>query len=410
MTYKTIIIRAFPIAIILVSILSFSLFRDIQNIDSAHLITNQKKFTAGSIIQLQFISNGGSAPALGVKSSYGSTLFYPEKKKDTLTYTFPDFLTKKTGIINWYLTDLEETITGDIQIVSDPKETFLESYFGPRTILAGRNDFSMLVVVPTDNYDNPLKDSTNVTIKYEFQSYVTKTAIATDNFISWKNIFSRDLAGDILVSSSCNGTDSKEFLTEVYPSNATDFTITAKRDHKFADGNQITTFKTSVIKDQYDNIVADGTFVEFFIYTENNIILKTSGSTVLGIATAKMLHPDYETSWNIKAFVTGLAKSDTISLSYEAVMTNFDVALSENGRTLTIGPLKSFMEQLMPDGAVVYLRVFDRNNNLIEIKKDTSFEGYVTFYLSPDFYPENTYHFDIETSGIHKKAPNIHLW
>jgi len=389
---------------------AFSIFKKTvaNQEDVLNLLTKEKQFIAGNKIQLKFIAKNSSYQSLSIKSSYGTTSIAAKRRQDTLVFDFPDFIATKTGNVNWQLS--KGNYKGSIFILPKTKKTRLESYFGPRSILAGGNDFSMLVVVPTDSYDNPVKDSTSVTIKYEFQGYVTEREVLTAHFISWKNIFSRDLAGDILVSSHSNGTDSKELLTEVFPHNATNFTIAATRNHPYADGNEITVLKTSVIKDVYGNIVADGTFVTFFIKTKNGLLLKTSGSTIQGIAIAKMLHPDYEEDWSIKAYVTGLAESDELTLSYLPVMKDFEVVTSNDGRTFKIGPLKSFMKQIMPDGALVYLRIYNSNNELIELKKDTSFEGVVTFHLNPDFYPDGAYSFEIETAGIRKKITNIRLW
>lgn len=404
------ILRIFIPVFILLASTSYSIFNSSKDITQFQLLTLKTNFEAGEIIHLKFFSEEDTPSALSIKGSYGTTILFPQKKNDTLLFEFPDFITEKTGEVHWKFFQKNTERIGTISIQPKAGKTFLESYFGPRTIIAGGNDYSMLSVIPTDIYDNPLQDSTLVNINYEFLGYQTESKVATEHFIAWKNIYSRDLAGNILVASNYNGTSSKELLTEIYPSNATDFTITAERNHQYADGNQICTFKSSVIKDAYGNIIADGTFVEFFIWDKNNTVLKTSGNTIKGVATAKMLHPDSETEWRIKAYVTGFAESNEVTLSYLPVMDEFPIKFSKDGRTIKIGPLKSFMGQLIPDGAVVSLKILNTENQLIELKKDTSFEGVVEFYLKSDFYPDNTYHFELECAGIQKKASNVRLW
>ena len=137
------------------------------------------------------------------------------------------------------------------------------------------------------------------------------------------------------ISSQVNGTSSKEFTSNIYPSNATNFLISWDRNHEYADGNQLTEFSTSVIKDEFENIIADGTMVEFLIHTEENHLLKTYASTINGIAKAKMLHPDSPQTWNVKAYVPGVAESSTIELTYQPILEDFPVKFSAGNRKIT---------------------------------------------------------------------------
>ena len=40
--------------------------------------------------------------------------------------------------------------------------------------------------------------------------------------------------------------------------------------------------------------MSDGTYVSFFITNKKGNILKTSGTTIQGIAHSKIIHPDFE--------------------------------------------------------------------------------------------------------------------
>jgi hypothetical protein len=213
----------------------------------------------------------------------------------------------------------------------------------------------------------------------------------------------------MLVSSECLNTNSKEFTVNILPAIPEGFSISAKRPHDYADGNQITTFETSVLKDQEDNIVSDGTFVTFLITNEKGNVLKTYGSTISGVATAKMIHPDYNTQWRIQAYVNGMAESNTITLNYKQAITDFEVQFSENNRAITIGPLKSFMEQMIPDGLSVKLQVY-KNNTIIETMKTTSVDGYAQFKLKSDLIENGDYTIAIQTAGLEKTVNNTTLW
>ena len=381
-----------------------------NNSSKVKLIENQKSYIAGSAIELKFKSTFKNPPLLFCSNSYSNTLIEPEKNDaNELIFIIPEYISNKSGLVNWKVIAENETIlNGDFEIIPDNKNTYIESYFGPRSILAGGNDHSMLVIAPTDYYDNPVIDSTQVVIKHQFLNKIDTTNHFTKNLMVWKNIFSYEKSGRILVSSMCNNIDSKELATAVYPNMPQDFTIEEKRIHHFADGNQIASLITSKITDAYNNPVIDGTHVEFFVKDSSNSILKTNGQTINGIAIAKMLHPDHSDYWNVKAYIPGMAESNEISLEFDSVMNNYDVVFLNENRQIKVGPLKSFMNQLLPDGFIVKLSII-YNKQLLELKIDTSNEGYVTFDLPNDFYKAGNYDFIIESGGIKKEFLNIKL-
>ena len=194
---------------------------------------------------------------------------------------------------------------------------------------------------------------------------------------------------------------SKEFTVEVYPSTATNFEIKYNRTHKYADGNQIIEFKTSEIKDAYNNTVSNGTIVNFLIQNKEGTQLQTQGSTNNGIARASILHPDKESSWTAQAFIYGVATSNTTNLSFEAVVKDFLVEFKDGNRKIKVGPLLSYMNQLIPDGAIVQLNIY-KNNTLFETLRTTSRLGYAEFKLIKDQYPKGNYSFEIKAFGITK--------
>jgi hypothetical protein len=165
----------------------------------------------------------------------------------------------------------------------------------------------------------------------------------------------------------------------------------------------------SVIKDKHNNVVSDGTYVSFYITNDKNNSLKTSGTTINGVATAKMIHPDYETQWSIKAYVDGMAESEVITLNYHQVIDNFEVNFSKTNRDITVGPLQSFMKQMIPDGLQVKLSVY-KDDILLETLHKTSIDGYVNFNLKPNSIKNDTYRIVITTAGLEKTVNALQLW
>ncbi len=371
------------------------------------LLTQQKEFEAGTIINLAFRTSG--VTQLYCHSSYGNVMLNPNLELGNSFYTLPDFLSKKKGIIDYNLIIKGKILcSGSIHIISATKHTILESYVGPPSISAGGHDFTMMVVIPTDEYDNPLADGIAATIKHQFLESIYVDEVVTKDFIFWKNIFSKETSGRFLISGEINNVSSKEYSIEIFPAQPTDFTIDYFRKHEYADGNQITTFSTSVIKDTYGNIASDGTLVDLVIKNKKGNILNAQGSTIKGIATIEVLHPDDEEIWTVSAYVSGMATSNTITLEYASITNEIPVQLSEQNRKISVGPLKSFMNQIIPDGAIVRLHI-SQQGNIIETKISTSRNGIVEFLLPEGFYKSGKYSFTIEALGIKKSFNDVEL-
>lgn len=389
--------------VITLLISAFSVKTESSTTELFKIETAERTFIAGTEVALTFSSENDKSPLLFINNSYGSTLISPNKKNTKLVFIIPSVFSKKAGILNWSLIyDGKTQLKNSIEILPNiATKTLIESYLGPRSIQAGNRDYSMLVVIPTDKFDNPLSENTSVKINEQFLDNITSTEEKTKNLIAWKNIMAKEKAGSILVSSSYITTNSNELTTVIYPSNPTNFVISFNRNHSFADGNQITELTTSKLLDEFGNTISDGTIVEFNIVTTENTILKTRATTINGFAKAKILHPDSKDSWKVKGFVNGLAESNTITINYEPIITNFDVSFSENNRKIKVGPIESFMSQLIPDGALVKLKIFNKKN-LVETKTATSFKGFVTFEISAEFYTEKNYSFIVEVLGNSK--------
>jgi len=372
------------------------------------LLTKKTVYTAGDNITVKFQSDLATVN-LYCSSGYGSVMVKPETKDYITTYTLPKFMTEKFGVINWRLTGSLSDIQGEFKINSLEKAETMETYLGPPTINAGDIDYAMLVSIPTDQYDNPLADGTNVKVYQNFKNSIDSFSVSTKDFLGYKNIYATKESGRLLVSTSHDNTISKEFTLDVLPSIPTDFEIFAERPHPFADANQVTTLSTSVITDSQNNTVSDGTLVTFVINTKDNQLLKASGTTINGIAMAKIIHPDRQANWMINAFIQGMAKSSSLTLEYKQAVKGFDVQYSDKGRTIQVGPFEGFMNQLVPDGLSVDLEI-SKEGKIIYKAQETTREGFAVFHIRPELVQEGNYDMKVSSAGLEKNLNNIRIW
>lgn len=397
--------KHFWLLIALLCCVSFTMVLQ-NNVPTARLKNKKQIFVAGNEIQLQFEIEGSKNTQLYIHSSFGTTVLTSENGN----FALPRYITTTTGKIDYVLLAKETVLTkGKLWIrpnTSSP--VVLETYVGPPSIIAGGEDYTMQVVVATDVYDNPMPEDTKVISKHQFLSTEHEEDLLTKDLMAWKNIFSYPESGRILISSEVKETSSKEFAIDVFPSLAQDFGIRVDRRHEYADGNQITKFITSNLKDAYGNVVSDGTIVQFVVKDTTGKILQTQGNTINGQAVGKMLHPDYPTVWNVEAFIPGIAKSDSLEVTYNPIIENFETQLNQDNREIIIGPLLSFMNQLIPDGALVTLTVF-KEGEFLEKKVKTSSKGSVRFLLREEFYPSGKYTVEISALGIKKRIKDLQL-
>lgn len=364
------------------------------------IVEVQSFYEAGDEIIMKSSNELDDSTYIHISSSYGTTIISSEINNGSSSFVLPNFISNKSGMVTWKLFQEQEVIdSGNFQIIPSEKlEPIIESYLGPPSIVAGGEDFTMMVITATDHLDNLLPNGTEVSIKNQFKEKNELTTVHSKDRIAWTRIFSPNESGRISIAGTMVNSSTKELIADVFPNNATNFTISKQLIHPYADGNQIATFETSEILDRYGNRVADGTQIDFIIKASDSSQLKTSGNTIRGVASAKLLHPNTAINWNIQAFVSGIANSDPIEVKFEPIIEDFKVLFSKNNRTITVGPIKSYMHQIVPDGIEVNLLL----DSLEPAMKGTSENGYVKFNILEDYFPDGKHTLKLETMGITK--------
>ena len=377
--------------------------------DRITLITKESQFIATDSIILEFQTESNASPLLYCSGNYGSNVLAPKREDNILIYVFPSSISRQAGLVNWTLINSGSPTKGSFVIQAEQSVSEIESYLGPPSLFAGGVNKSMLIIIPKDRFGNPIPDGNQVLIKNQFKSKLEIDSVGTKNLIAYMPFYAPLNTGRWLISSEAQGITSKENTLEIQPSFPIDFTISSSRNHPYADGNQLVTFSTSEISDLYGNLVSDGTFVRFIITQENGTILKASGTTINGQASTQILHPDKATSWVVRAFVLGMAQSNDVSLVFEQALKPFDVSFSESGREITVGMLKSFMDQIIPDGLDISLTIL-KNDHVEGIYNESSRKGYVKFNIPKDQVSSGTYKFKIEAAGLERTYINVQIW
>ncbi|WP_116788653.1 hypothetical protein [Flavobacterium psychrotrophum] len=366
-----------------------------------------KIYTAGDQITFAINCNCDAtyAPTLILKSSYGTIIVSAVKVADnSMVYNVPDFFSRKTGLVHWELVGDENIIKqGFFTIVPESSVTHVENYLGPRSMLTGDRHYTMMVAAPTDKFDNPKPEGTPVIIKSQFLDNINFVTYPVKDFIAWKRLFSPEKSGKLITSIECGGEESKETETDVYPNLPVDFKIGYYRNHRFADGNQLTVLATSEMRDKFGNVVSDGTTVVFVVHNNQGATLKTFGTTINGVAEGKIPAPEHWDIFRVKAFVNGMGESPEIQISYMPVKVAIKHSYNEKAQTLTVGPINSFMGQHAPDGTTVKILLLYKNKAVATLEEYTR-KGFVSFKLPKEEYPEKQYELTISILGNRLKT------
>ncbi len=377
-------------------------------------VIKQDTFIAGEPVDLTFDMAYDSSQVLHCHSAFGSVVLNPNKSpSEQLLYKIPDFMAHKSGCISWYLgsgesADMDLRYKGKVYVLPNKAVESMETYLGPPDIIAGGKDYTMFVSIPTDEFDNPMVDSTQVNLDYYFKDNKRTQALYIENGMVYHRIYSPTKSGRLFVSSECYDVYSKEFDVNIQPALPVDFSISAEGHHYFADGNQILTLKTSMLTDSYMNVISDGTMVEFYIKNNRGDFLRTRGISQHGVAMAQIVHPEFKDTWQIQALVNGMAESDVIHVEFEQVVEAFDIEFLEQNRRLVIGPIKSYMNQKVPDGFKADFTLY-RDGQLVKREIKEMHNGFVTFFIDPNEIVKGPYDMCFEIAGIRKTFQNIEL-
>ena len=330
-----------------------------------------------------------------VSGTYGTTVLKPQLHQDQLAIHIPEVISQHSGIIEWKLIAGETTLErGSFKLLPNIKQLkTVENYVGPRSIIANERDYTMLVSIPVDSLDNMLPDQTVVQMSKQFKGDITSTKKEIKSGFAWQRIPAPLTTGRLITGSTLQQISSKELVVDIFPDIAVPFKITKSSNHNYADGNEIIILKTDQIKDSHGNIMTDGTLVTFFIKDDRDNSWQTTSSTVNGYSFAKALHPQTPSTWTVKGVINGMVESPELNITFKSIIDEIPFSFSEN-KTVTIGPLTSYLGQLVPDGIPVQLKI---DGSEIILK---THNGIATYTFDTKIIEPNTYDIQIKTLGL----------
>lgn len=260
----------------------------------------------------------------------------------------------------------------------DPVD-IMEGFIGAKTLITDDEHPAMLVVIPIDRFNNFCEDSTEVIInsvntKNQSRAY----GKSTEQGLTYQLYDGLKTTAKTSIGATSFGAFLMEKEVKHVPGEPIDFILNTTNVYPFADGRQTFDVYTSTINDQFGNIVADGTVVDYIV-SDKTGLSKFHSITTNGISNLLLRNPNEEIQLSIYAEVDGIRKSRAIQVYFKPYILNYATEYNPKSRVIKIGPISGSLGQIIPDGTVVTISIANENYSTI-IDKQT-LEGHVLVEL-----------------------------
>ncbi|MCB0011620.1 MAG: hypothetical protein KDE34_06955 [Anaerolineales bacterium] len=253
---------------------------------------------------------------------------------------------------------------GEATLLVTPHEAVepLTPLIGARSIIADGEHWAMVVLIPFDKFGNPVVDGTPVQVRALHPNGALESdMVPTEHLLAWDRLYSTTTAGRTEVSAQIGQIFGHEGLLLEVPGWPVPFRLTSDTLTAPADGFQYVTIRTSVIADQYGNIMPDGTQINFLVEGASGDRRSMPSFTIDGVAEVIMQTPVEPGEVTVAGSVFGVASEPlTLAFTPGPAVGFIPVALRLNpatgSLTITAGPVLGQLNQYVPDGTRVEFR------------------------------------------------------
>jgi hypothetical protein len=277
-----------------------------------------------------------------------------------------DSVTQQTGLIDIYLNCNKQAI-GRQSVMINPLAAAepLEMYLGSKSITAdGGIHWSMITAVPVDSLTNPVQSGTSVLFDlYRPNGEQKLIETSTEHLVAFHKIYSGFKTGKTIVGGRVNKALGQEKSLMEEPGYPTDFVIKSAGFYPYADNRQFSKIETSVITDKFGNKVADGTLINFLVTDVLSLKRRLNAYTIDGVAILNLQNPILPGEIVINAFVFSDVISNEIRLNFKETIKEIPVKFDRGKQVLIIGPLLGPLEQYIPDGSEIVVKIKPINKN-----------------------------------------------
>jgi len=305
----------------------------------------------------------GTPVVLIALGSYGPRLHRARFTHGRAQVTLLAADTRQSGLVTLLAIAGAARGTATLRLVPGPAVEPIVPLVGPRTITADGRDSTLAVVMLADALGNPVAEGTRIRVRaLHPDGRLEQRDVSVRHLLAWARIYSGTRAGATTVAAQAGDAHGPTTLLLEAAGWPVPFTVAARSSGLRAGSDQDAVLQTGIIRDQFGNVVPDGTLVSFAVATPGGGVEAIPAATVDGVATALMPAPPVPGTVTVRASVYGV-ESGTIrvvvgpgleagTIPVRAMIDRTDAVVR-----VTAGPLLDALGAYLPDGTPVYARI-----------------------------------------------------
>ena len=299
----------------------------------------------------------GSPVTLLVETGYAHLRFDTTVDDGLAAFTVEAADGPASGVITLTALSGDKTGHATMQLIPGTAVDPLELFLGPRTIEATNETATMIVVVPEDEFGNPVSEGTPVDVRVTRPDLDPEAfTIETDGLLAWSRIISGTLAGRSKVAVTVDDGRGKELDFLEVAGSPEPFLVELVDPPVPADGRSLLRLQTTELIDEFGNVLPDGVNVFADVVGPGGTRRLTS-QVIKGIAEFTLEAPSRPGTESIVVTASGTL-SPPLLVAFGPMVTGFDVSASPDidGIRLSVGPVVSSLGSFVPDGTPVVVR------------------------------------------------------
>lgn len=324
-------------------------------------VTAPSEVPAGEAFDVEVLIGWAQAPGvevttrLHVVSPWGADELSVISFDERIVVRVPGELTRWAGRLD-LIADVEgELATAAVTIVPGAAVDGAVPLAGPRTVIADGADTTMIVAMVRDRFGNPVAEGTAVdVIARRPDGTIEAIPTSVEHLLASVRLVSGTSDGrTTLRVAAPGGTTGPEVEVLEVAGPPVPFELIAAVPAAPADGRTLVEISTSELRDQFGNLVVDGTLVVFRTDGPDGVG-SANALTIDGRATVRIEAPDRPGIVTVGAHV-GSVQSSAVSVSFEPDVASLDVSVerSDIGVRIEVGPVTTSLGGFVPDGSQV---------------------------------------------------------
>lgn len=300
-------------------------------------------------------------------TAQGTFGFLPQEQQPVAGVArFPLMLvqTRFAGAVRLRASSDDVAASAELVITPGPAVDPILPLVGPRSIMAGGEQWTMVIATPRDGLANPVAEGSSVTFRVQHPVAPTATpaigletlVTRTQNLIAWTRIYSRNRAGSMRLAVNADFGHSPERVVLITPGLPLPFQLLADQASAPADGRQLVQISSSQIRDRFGNVLPDGTSVLLLTTMGEQDRRSLPASTIDGRLYTTIQAPSQPGTMRLQGWIAGIG-SEPLTLTFTGGPAVQPIHLVTNkvaaGMQVIAGPLVGDLGQFVPDGADV---------------------------------------------------------